>query len=188
MEQQFNSRSRCGRRLSELLQLDPHDATSAVILEGLTDFCEESGGPTLTREIRLGRWVVRDEDLDLLAAIKDALLALATVKFAFLDLTAAGFTAIALAMAKLLRNAYLKGATVTSEQVLILSALQAANRPMPFKDLLAIVNEAGAEPGPEWNDQQLRCQLERLLEVPTRSGSVKLVAQYSGDMWGSAGV
>ncbi len=96
MAQEFSDRSACADELKRRLHLLPE--TSAIdreLLKLLTDACNESGADSdaqdsddVVFETRVGRWVIRDDDLKLLEAVRDATLAFAAASYVVQDLAA----------------------------------------------------------------------------------------------------
>src|SRR5207302_1335443 len=97
-------------------------APARMVTEAFTLAAAEGSADPLRLELIIGNWVIRDDDLEVFAIIKDAILSLAGAQFVFGNLSAAGLTTIALSIVRLLRNAYAKGAKISPEQAEILAA------------------------------------------------------------------
>lgn len=131
-------------------------------------------------------WVIRNEDIDVFGSVKDAIITLAGVQFAFTNLGLAGITALTLAVTRLLQNAHNKGATLEPEQAVVVVALGTAKSPILFSNLMHTMSpQTGLF---KWNELELRRVLKSLKTVPALNGSVAFVEEYPDDKWGLKGV
>lgn len=180
----FDKRVDCSKHLAVALQLEQDSVIEKGLLNAFTDACDEDRGEEPPRfAMRLGRWVVRNEDLDLFGTIKDGLLALASSHYAFANLTVSGITSVALAVYKLLRNAYRSGATVSSTQAELLAILK--NKGPCSAEQIA---GAGSFGGKVWTEQQVRAELTVLTKVATRNDIVAFVGEDANGRWSLRGV
>jgi hypothetical protein len=188
MDQEFDSRADCVTYLREALGSPSlNEKAEAAVFEKLTDACEvpaeAEAAPQSPFEMRLGRWVVRDEDLKLFGAVKDSVVALASANYLLGDLTAAGAASLAFAMLQLFRNAYRFGARVSRPQSRFLAVLKRAGRPLSVGELL----QALGPNDPSWNEAVVRQELAALQQVPTRNGAVAFVQSTADSRWLPAG-
>jgi hypothetical protein len=166
-----------------LAESDPH--IGRALLEAFSFACheEDRGEERSGLDLRLGRWVVRDDDLDLFGTIKNGLIALASSQYAFADLTISGLTSTVLALLNLLRNAHRRGAAVSPAQVELLAILKDRG-PCSVSDLATARNsiaDARAE-------QQVREELVTLTRVTTRNDVVAFVAEDATGRWSVRGL
>ncbi len=180
MAQEFSDRSACADELKRRLHLLPE--TSAIdreLLKLLTDACNESGADSdaqdsddVVFETRVGRWVIRDDDLKLLEAVRDATLAFAAASYVVQDLAASEITAIAFAFLELARNARQAGGWLTSPQLQIVRALEKSGRTASRNDLLKKLPKG-------WTEADIDREVKGLHALPTRGGPTKVVDELT---------
>jgi len=188
MSEEFQDRKACRTWLQQLLAIggDADDITQGV-LDGLVDSCEEETAPPSSSgfAVRIRRWVIRDEDLKLFAAIKDAIGPLAAAGFVLDSLPLAGIIAIVFALVQLLRNAYRTGAVVSVPQMQILTVLEHTKRPQTVDEILAQLPQCKDTP---WDHEGVLKELQALKEVFTKNGKVAFVDVKSDGRWFLSGV
>src|ERR1700722_15649877 len=125
-----NDRAACEAEIRRALLLE--SATTNLqeeFLAAVVDACEEEAeeeGDTKRRlELRIGRWVILDNDLDLFKVTRDAVLALAPAHFLFSGMGEAGVASLIYSLLQVARNMYRGGALLTAEQIQLLLMLKA---------------------------------------------------------------
>lgn len=148
--------------------------------------------PTKAFALKIGRWVVRDDDLKLVDELNKALVAAAGVGF-FLDgtkVSAAAITGVALAMVAVLRNAVRSSASLSDDQLAVLVALaNASERPTTEALLDAIESANAAVPeASSWDEARLKRALSILKDYPTKAGIRHFVSVDGNGGWGLEGI
>lgn len=78
-----------------------------LLLDGFADLCEDPAANPASQGLELlhGRWVVRDDDLELFKVTRDAVMTLASTTVVTHSLSAATIASLAFGVAALMRNA-----------------------------------------------------------------------------------
>jgi len=188
MSTEFEDKDLCRDQLQGLLKLSPENEQEQQILDALVESCEVVD-PAQARErrfeLRVGKWVIREEDLKLFDVVKDSLTMFASGGYLLGNLTAAGITSLIVSLVRLGRDCYLNGVTITDKQLQIILTLKKEGRAIAFRDILAsLVNET-----PDgWNEPDLRKELEALKTMPSRNKKVEVVQSTSADEWFLTGI
>lgn len=181
---EFAKREDCVSHLASALELGRDSPWQGELIDAFADACRvDAREERPSFDFRLARWVIRDEDLNLFGAVKDGMTALASVQYVFADLTASGITSVGLAVCMLLRNAYRKGATVSSTQAALLAILKDRG-PSSASEIAS----AGSSAGNAWTEQQVRAELTALTKVATKNDTVAFVAEDANGKWSLRGV
>jgi hypothetical protein len=188
MEHAFTSREACIRSLSEAVASAGGEAVDATRLVVLADSCEQDSAPPPAGAfgLRLRRWIIRDDDLDLFSTAKDTVLSLAAANFVFGNMTVASATSIGLAVLQLAFNAYRRGAVVSRAQAQLLAAMAAFSRPITRDALFAYLT--AADSGLWTTEEMVDRELRTLTGIVTASGPIAAVAQTPDGHWVLAGI
>lgn len=171
MDVRFEDRGACEAYLADHLNLSGGDAAlEAALLRGFADSCESeedasSSAPVF--DLILGTWVVRDQDLKLFDAAKDATLLLIPVLSLEKDYSVSAAVALLFAAVSLLRNGYVHGANVLPGQLLLLHTLKSAGHPLTPEELL---QRLPPTPALTWDVDSVKRELHALSKVATRGG------------------
>jgi len=146
--------------------------------------------------VRSRRWVIRNDDLNLLKSVSDGLMsAAAATFFVGLDPLTGAKTAltaligIGVSLVQLVRQVRRKGATLSDAGVNILCVLKARQAGMAVGELTKALNEGGEKISKVWTEEEVRKELRRLEKVPLRDGSVVALAAPDADgFWTASGV
>jgi hypothetical protein len=138
------------------------------------------------------RWVIKNEDLDLVNSILEALNNASQVEFFFdadvadaRELMAAA-VGIFSALFRLMRNVLKKGCALSPKAYAVLITLKTSG-PLSNEALLARLQKSEKEA--EWSAESLKNTLESLKAMPMRNGSVRsLVAQDDQLRWLTADI
>jgi len=137
--------------------------------------------------MRLGRWVIRDEDLKLFGAIRDSLVALAAVGFAFKDLPVATLVSVGLATSTVLLGVWRNIGRVKPDALVVLLALQHLGGSATIDEIHEAIN-----PKPptreKWSRVTIRAHLEQLGTVPTRADVIAVVKPLADGHWVVVGI
>jgi len=141
-------------------------------------------------DLIVGRWVIRDEQLDIFKCLRDAVVAMAPVNFFLNAPTTAAVTAVLAAVAGIARNALRFGTTLTPSQLVVVAMLRASGPLLP-EEIAAKLNDSNYFPNalPDgWTSQEVATQLNSLKEALTRNGRVALVEVASDGRWNLRGL
>jgi hypothetical protein len=188
MSTEFEDKDLCREQLQNLLNLSPENEQDSRILDALVESCEvidPSQAQKRRFELRVGKWVIREEDLKLFDVVKDSLAMFASGGYLLGNLTAAGITSFIVSLVRIGRDCYLNGVTITDNQLQIILTLKKEDRATPFKDILALLL---SETPSKWNDVELRKELEALKTMPSRNKKVEIVQSTSADEWFLTGI
>lgn len=175
--------------LSAALQESP-DLAGAIAGPFAVENPDARRPPAGTRGLVVRRlhWVIQDDDLAALKAIGDGVKAAAGAGF-FVNLAAAAAAPLAGAMVgvvfatlTLLRQAWKKGASLTTGEMAVLAILASARRAIPA----AQITEALAQqhPGAGWDAARVTKVLASLAKVRLSDGAIKaFVAQDAEENW-----
>jgi hypothetical protein len=189
MSASLRNRAECETALRQTLLLSgPPNSVQAHILAGIVDACEEPDdtpqlSPRDRHQLRVGRWVIRDDDLELFQIVKTAMLAFSAAQFTFTSLSAGGATALAFSAAQLVRNVFRKGISLDPKQLQLLLVLKASSKPMAAHEIAAALGT-----DPNWSGRDVEQELARLRKMQARGGSVSLVEENSDQQWLANGV
>lgn len=184
---QLNDRYACATELRRTLKFQSNmESMEEELLAVFVDTCEEGEDADTNNdakpryELRVGRWVVLDSDLDLFSIIKDAVLALAPARFMFSSLTEAGLASLVFSLLQIALNAHRNGALLTREQVQLLLVLKAQNRAIEPSELNELLQSST---GSIWTVERVMEELGTLTAFPTRGGSAALVLVNGNGRW-----
>jgi hypothetical protein len=157
------------------------------LVAALVDCCEDDGDTDATaaahsnrRQLRVGRWVILDGDLDLFKIVRDAVLSLAPAHYMLTSLTQAGIASLVFSVVQAARNAFKSGAMLSVGQVQLLVALKAINQPASPTGISSVLNSAG---GAEWSPSRVQSELGTLSAFPTRGGVAAFVKANGNGEW-----
>ncbi|HEX4606693.1 MAG TPA: hypothetical protein VH092_00665 [Urbifossiella sp.] len=180
-DQEFSTQSgsACAAELEQRLGLTlMTDAIKEAMLDVLTDACYEPGAAPAVQEpnnagrnLRVGHWVIRDDDLKLFGAVRDTMLAFASASYVLRDLPVSGVTALVFAFLQLGRNARQFGGRLTDRQWQLVIALQNSGRTASRADLLKKL--------PGWTEAGIDQEVKGLRALPTRAGPMKVVDELT---------
>ena len=173
----FNTRPECEAALRRALSIGGEANLETILLQAYTDSCEERPQrPELRLELVLGRWVIREDDLELFKITRDALVTLASGSFVFKELSTAAITSLAMALISLGRNAVRGGAWLSPDQILVLAAIKAARVPLSVPEISGKLDNANKEVSARrWTRRRTMSVLRSLTEVTTKKNIVALV-------------
>lgn len=183
-DQIFANRQECVDRLKTSLVLDPGSAVGEGLLNGFADACEDKRGLGGIFDLKMGQWVIKDEDLNLWSTVKDIITPMAAVGYVLSSLTAAGITGVALALIDLLRRARQSGAWLTPPHSAIVAILKKHARPLSTSEIVGELPTTN----PPWTEPMVREALEGLQHIVTKKGEVALTQRTSDEKWFLAGV
>jgi hypothetical protein len=132
------------------------------------------------------RWVIRNDDLSLLDAVSDAVMAALTTGWVVgvspvAQPNVAGVAAIAAASLRVLNQIRRKGAQISDRGMKLLVALDSSERPLSREDI--------AEGLDSLSQKELADTFEELQKVRLRDGTVvSLISQDATGRWSVAGV
>ena len=184
MEQQFDSESACQQYLARELGLDPATPNDKAMLEAFVGLSEthDSGGGGF--EVRIGRWVVRLDDLGIFAAIRNALVVAAASAFWGGPVVAVPATTIVAAV-EMLWNVSRALGRVTPRQARILGLMQKFGGTVTVDELASQPTEDGDL---EWSKEKITEELVNLQQVVTKGGVRNMVEKLADGRWVLNGV
>jgi|SRR4051794_34395361 hypothetical protein len=169
MTQIFFSKDECLQALRDSLgEGEVANEVAQALLLDMRATTEDGGADAM--QVKVGTWAIRDDELDLLALIKDSALAYLNGKTA----GASPWVSLAITVAKMLLTLWRKGVRLTNEQTTLLTELR--RQPGP---------RAEAEIAEElkWTPEAVAGRLAELAAAPARSGAVKLAERRPDGRW-----
>jgi hypothetical protein len=118
-------------------------------------------------ELKLGSWAIRNDEIDVLALIKDGVIA-------YLDPKPGSWVSLAVTLARQLLALYRKGVRLTPEQARVLTELRRQREPRLVAELAAVLEQ----PEPD-----LLTALESLAAAPAPAAPVKLAEKVHDGRW-----
>ncbi len=187
-DQTFGKRQDCVNWLQTRLALDPVSAVGEGLLDGFAvtckDTCKDTGKDGGVFETQLNRWVIRDEDLNLFATVRDIIAPMAATEYVLSNEPAAVVTGVVLAVIDLLRKAKRYGAWLNPPHAEIVAVLKKRREPLTPGEILRELPSAK----PPWTEQMVQDLLEELSEIVTNNGVVALVRKTRDGKWCLSGV
>src|SRR5262249_27535021 len=148
------------------------DAIGHVLCD---EFFREEGSPSPNKlDLKIGRWVIRDADVDLFDTIKDGALLFCV----FTQVAPASSAAISfgVALSRLLWTLHRRGAKLSRRAACVFTALRAAKNGLTPKE---IAERLQHDPAVE----EVQRILRDLQTVPTRGEPTLLASQLSNGKW-----
>lgn len=175
----YYSEEECNARLVELLSGDHIAPTlSEAVASALTadlgvkpDGGSQDSDPL---EVKMGSWVIRDEDFDLLDILKDSALLFLTTQAT--GPVAPSLIACAVTLARLLLTLDRKGVSLSGDTLLVFTALRQSDEGTLLGTLLTAL-------GDQWTHERVERALELLTAVPSRSAPVELATKLPDGRW-----
>ena len=181
---EFHKYEECRLFIEHNLKLDPNQPVlSQALLDAFTasSLRRDDSRSTAKLRLRLNKWVIRNNDLEIFDLTRNALVSLAAVNFVVQNLTQSSLTALFLSLLKLFKTIYARGAKLSHNQIQVIYALE------HFRGHLASENKIlgflNANDNSIWTKKHLRTVLCSLMEIPTREGLVSLVQKNENNMW-----
>lgn len=132
------------------------------------------------------RWVIRDDDLLLLDAVSDGVLAAISTGWildesAGTQATVAGIAGVAAASLRVLNQIRRKGARISARNMKVLLALDSSERALSIEEMVEGLDDLSRE--------EVIAAFEELQKVRLRDGTVEsLIAQDATGSWSASGV
>lgn len=146
-----------------------------TFVDHVTDLLEAPSTPSRRQTLIIRRWVVRNDDIDLIRHLLDGI-AVAGVSHSFSSgPTVPSITGAAVALFQPLRALYSKGVRLSGQDLLVLMHLKRFG-PMTEHELR---NTCAA--GSKMTREELRGVLARLGRVTVRNGTVVALVEQDGD-------
>ncbi|WP_137179755.1 hypothetical protein [Roseomonas sp. AR75] len=174
MARTFFSEEECLDGLREALGAEapgPRGRAAEEVAHALLDDMAQAPptGAAHAQEVRIGRWAIRDDELDLLTIIKDGVLAYLAGKSA-----GGPWVGLAISVARQLLVLWRKGVPLTADQAVLLAELRRVKGPR---------DEAGLAAALEQPQPVVVARLEALTAAPARAGPIKLVERLPDGRW-----
>jgi hypothetical protein len=184
----FDRADECRAEIAARLAI-PAGRLGDAILDALTDVCEVSGEPAgRPFGLRVGRWIIRDEDLKLFQSVRDCFVALAAVDYLARSVTAGTITAILFAIASLAVNMRRRGTVLDASQLAVVTLMKAAGTPLSVDEIVAGIRLAPAPPERDLSSSEVKVVLASLRALLTKDGTVAVVEPYGSERWILRGV
>lgn len=192
MKAQFADRTDAISCISEHLLQGPMATAAARVAESIVD---QFGHEAISRDVtsshraafRPTRWIIRDQDLNLIDGIGGILQGTATGVVLGITTGSLGYGMIAPAlvvltnMVKLAINMRNKGVTLGNEEFIVMTALQ----DHPSGASVAQLQDALAKHFNGQASEHIEILLERLAKYPSRSGQIELAWKDADGIWRS---
>lgn len=176
-------RSECKEQIAQTLSFDGElSGLEVAMVNAFTDCCEEAGAaaPPLEAafEVRVGRWFIRDGDMDLFGAVRDSVVSLAAAGL-LLDSPEAQVVAANTGFCLFLLRLYRGVGTLTDDQVAVVACLDLLGRSAELDAIAARLSTDQTR----WDAQTTAEVLRSLEAVRTNRNIVALVEQDSDERW-----
>lgn len=183
---EFRREEEFKRFVAESLQLgEEPDGDDKAILEAAAELCFTSPPAQTDRSFvvnfLVGKWVIRDGDLDVFKAVREGLLAWSASSFAIRGNSYSALVGMLFAAMQLFRNLRRFGAKLNPNQALVLLTLRDRGGGMTICEMLAVL-------GKPWSSSSLLATLKSLQQVRVKSGLISFVACTSAGVWTSIDV
>jgi hypothetical protein len=190
IQQPFTERVKVLGYLSSKIVPSPQPLTTIeqLLISEFCDLCEESSSDPAGNvlEIRIARWVVRDDDLELFKVIRDAAVTLASTNYVLSSMSTAAVVSLALGVATLIRNVLRSTATLSTDEVVVMVILSKIGHPATVDEILSALRTR--ESKSSWTNKRVKMVLKGLEKVVTRKDIVPLVKADARGAWSLVGV
>jgi hypothetical protein len=190
IQQPFTERVKVLGYLSSKIVPSPQPLTTIeqLLISEFCDLCEESSSDPAGNvlEIRIARWVVRDDDLELFKVIRDAAVTLASTNYVLSSMSTAAVVSLALGVATLIRNVLRSTATLSTDEVVVMVVLSKIGHPATVDEILSALRTR--ESKSSWTNKRVKMVLKGLEKVVTRKDIVPLVKADARGAWSLVGV